>query len=46
MNDTGSQNVDRIKEDYKAPGVPVKKSGAQIIFYSVLPAGEKGESQK
>lgn len=45
MNDTGSQNVDRIK-DYKAPGVPVKKSGAQIIFYSVLPAGEKGESQK
>jgi len=41
-NDRASQNLGRIKEDYKALEVQVKSIGAQVIFSSILPAGGKG----
>ncbi|PKU28829.1 suppression of tumorigenicity 5 [Limosa lapponica baueri] len=43
MNDTASQNLGRIKEDYKALGVQVKKIGAQVS--SILPVRGKGTAR-
>lgn len=40
MNDTASWNIGRIKEYYKAMGVQVKNTGAQVTF-SILPVGGK-----
>jgi len=42
-NDAGRWNMRRFKEDYKALGVQVKNSGAQVIFSAVLLAGERGK---
>ncbi|GAB0210389.1 hypothetical protein GRJ2_003504700 [Grus japonensis] len=44
-NDAASQNLGRIKEDYKALGVQVKNIGAQAIFSSILPVGGKGAAR-
>lgn len=41
-HDTASQNLGRIKEDYKDLAVQVKNSGAQVIFSSILPVGGNG----
>jgi len=38
-NDTASQKVGRIKEDFKALGVKAKSFDAQVIFSSILPVG-------
>ena len=40
-NDTARGNLDRIKSDYKAPGVVVKGVGAQVMFSSILPVRGK-----
>ena len=44
MNDTESQNLGKIKEDFQALGVQVKNVGAQVIFSSILPVRGKGVS--
>jgi len=44
-NDTASENVGRIKEDFKALGVKAKSFGAQVIFSSILPAGGRGSAR-
>lgn len=41
MNDTGSQNMVRMKENYKALRMQVKNTHAQVAFSSVFPAGER-----
>jgi len=43
--DTTSQNLGRIKEDFKALGVKAKSIGAQVIFSSILPVGERGSAR-
>lgn len=45
MNDSGSWNTGRIREDYKALGAQVKNTGAQIIIFLILPAGGKKEAR-
>ena len=45
MNDTASQNLGSIKEDYKALGVQVKSIGAQVIFSCILPVRGKGAAR-
>ncbi|KAM6036240.1 uncharacterized protein LJ206_001286 [Theristicus caerulescens] len=42
MNDTESQNLDKIKEDFQALRVQLKNIGAQVIFSSILPVQGKG----
>jgi len=44
-NDTASQNVGKIKEDFKALGVKAISIGAQLIFPSILPAGGRGSAR-
>jgi len=41
MNDTASQNLGRIKKDFKALWVQANSIGAQVLFSSILPAGGK-----
>lgn len=41
MNDTGSQSMVRMKENYKALRMQVKNTHAQVAFSSVFPAGER-----
>lgn len=43
LNDTANQKLSKIKKDYKALGV--KKTVAQIVFSTILPAGEKGAAR-
>ena len=40
-NDAASQSLGRTREDSKALGKQVKNIGAQLIFSSILPVGEK-----
>jgi len=44
-NDTASQNLGRIKEDFKALRVHEKSIDAQVIFSSVLPVRGKGAAR-
>jgi len=44
-NDTTSQNLGRIKEDFKALGVKANSTGAQVIFCSILPVGGRGSAR-
>jgi len=44
-NDTASQNVGIIQEDFRAPRVKVKSFGAQVIFSSILTVGGRGTAR-
>ena len=41
-NDTASNTVARIKEDYEALGRQLKTLGAQVVFSSILPVTGRG----
>lgn len=45
MNDITSQNLGRIKKDYKALGVQLK-NGARITFSSILPFRRQDAARK
>jgi len=44
-NDTASQNLGRIKENFKVLGVKAKCFCAQVIFSSILPVGGRGSAR-
>jgi len=44
-NDTASQNLGSIKEDFKALGMKAKSFGAQDIFSFILPVGGRGSAR-
>jgi len=44
-NDTASQNLGGIQEDFKGLGMKAKIFGAKVIFSSILPVGGRGSAR-
>lgn len=44
-NDSSSQNLGRIKEDYKSLRMQVKSIGVEVIFSSILPVRGKSAAR-